>query len=164
MSSQPVMRRVWEDGFVAELSKRGVNATPSYRLYPDAPPDTSEHVQAVSSQGLDGVISIHRLPTETSVHYVPGYTTISPYERFNPWTGYYHTHYVEAYIPGNTETDMIVRYEVDVWSPVQGQGGLIWSGITETINPTSSSDVNREVSRLIVPELGESGVVAKTKT
>ncbi len=161
MQREATMRRVWEDRFVTELGKHGVDAVPSYRLFPNAPPDTDDLVRAVDSRRLDGVVAIHRLPNETDTHYVPGYTTVTPYQRYNPWTGYYHTHYVEEYNPGFTETDTIVRYEVDLWSPRQDEG-LVWSGVTETINPGSTADVNREVSRLIVPEMGKSGVLAGT--
>jgi hypothetical protein len=160
MNRAPAMRRIWEDQFVAELAKRGARARPSYELFPGAPPDTTELEHAIRDQQHDGIISIHRLANQRSHHYEPGYSTVIPYQRFNPWTGYYHTHFVESWHPGFVETDTIVRYEIDVWSPDPGRG-LLWSGVTETIDPTSSEDVDRQVSRLIVPELERSGVVAR---
>jgi hypothetical protein len=162
MAHEPAMRRIWEDRFVAELAKHGTHARPSYQLFPNQAPDTTDLAAAVTEQGYDGVVSIHRLANESTAHYVPGYSTVEPYQRYSPWTGYYHTHYVEAYHPGFVETDTIVRYEVDVWSP-EPDRGLLWSGITETINPGSSADVNRQISHLIVPELGRSGVVTETR-
>jgi hypothetical protein len=39
--NNPVKRRIWEDAFVNELSKNGVNATSSYHLFPDALADTN---------------------------------------------------------------------------------------------------------------------------
>src|SRR5512137_3039404 len=45
----PVHRRLWEDAYTAELGKHSVAATPSYRLFPDALPDTSQVIQSVHS-------------------------------------------------------------------------------------------------------------------
>jgi len=159
MRRNETMRRVWEDQFVNVLQDRGVHAVPSYRLYADHAPDTSEVADAARNSRFDGVIAIHPLGTSTSEHYVPGYTTLEPVSRHNPWTGWYHTYYADVYNPGYVETDQVVRYQVDVFSASQ-DGQLVWSGITETIDPRSDAAVNREVSRLIVPELAHAGIIA----
>jgi len=156
------VRRIWEDGFTREFEKRGVTATPSYRLFPDAPPDTEQVIRAVRDQGADGVVEVHRLPTQTTDRYVPGYATSVPVYRYNPWTGVYYTHYREIYEPGYVETAQVVRYQVNVWS-VETNGGLVWTGTTETVDPSSTQSVNRQVSRLIVPELARKGVIQKVK-
>src|SRR5258708_5676063 len=49
----PVRRRLWEDGFVTELGKHGVTATPSYKLFPDALPDTAQSIEAIRTNGFD---------------------------------------------------------------------------------------------------------------
>jgi hypothetical protein len=152
------MRRVWEDTFVRALQERGVTAVPSYRLYADHAPDTSEVADAARNSRFDGVIAIHPLGTSTTEHYVPGYTTLEPVSRHNPWTGWYHTYYTDVYNPGYVETEQVVRYQVDVFSADEN-GQLVWSGITETIDPRSDVAVNREISRLIVPELAHAGIV-----
>lgn len=68
-------RRIWEDAFTGELVKHGVAATPSYRLFPVAPPDTNQVIATVQANGFDGILAILILPTETNVQHVPGYTT-----------------------------------------------------------------------------------------
>jgi hypothetical protein len=154
------MRRTWEDRFVHELEQRNVDGIASYRLFPSAAPDTNQIQELVTSRQVDGIISIHRLPTETETHYVTGYSTVEPYAHYNYWRGYYQTRYAEVYNPGYVETNEIVRYQADV-SRTGDAGGLIWTGITETIDPRSSKQVNHEVSELIVPELTKSGILAK---
>jgi len=57
------------------------------------------------------------------------------------------------------ETDRIVRNRVDVWS-TRRNWRLVWSGTTESINPTSSAAVNRQIAKLIVPELLSQGIIA----
>ena len=48
----PVKRRIWEDAFSVELAKHDVEATPSYRLFPDAVPDTDQVIQIVRFEWL----------------------------------------------------------------------------------------------------------------
>ena len=163
MKKDPVMRRVWEDGVARQLARRGVEATPSYRQFPDAVPDTQQVVSAVKSHRYDGVLVAHGLHPRTDTRYVSGYVDLQPEDLYDPWTGIYSTYYRDVYHPGYTETEKIVRYRVQVWS-TEGQGRLVWPGTTETIDPTSKQDVNRQVSRPIAPELARSGVIAKNRT
>jgi putative lipoprotein len=50
-------RRLWEDGLVVELGKYGVNSTPSYRLFPNALPDTAQVVDASRRDRSDSVLA-----------------------------------------------------------------------------------------------------------
>jgi hypothetical protein len=56
-----VQRRIWEDAFSAELARHDVAATPSYRLFPDSPPDTDHVAEIVRTSSLDGVLITQRL-------------------------------------------------------------------------------------------------------
>ena len=156
----PTSRRVWEDGFVSALEKRGVTATPSYNLFAQAPPDTDEIEGAVRDHGFDGVLFAHRLGATTQSTYVPGYTHLEPVWVRSRWSFNYHSYWAEVHDPGYVETDRYVRYRTDVWSTA-GDWILVWSGTTESMNPSSSADVNAEIAKLIVPELLAQGVIAR---
>lgn len=162
VKKDPAQRRIWEDGFVSELAKRGVTAVPSYQTFPNALPDTQQVIDAVKDQGFDGVLAVHRLPTETSSYYVPGYVTTVPRTRYNPWSGMYNTYYRRVYEPGYTETARIVRYQIDLWS-TQADGRMVWTGTSESIDPSSSQAVNREISSMIVPELARVEILPPKK-
>jgi len=152
-------RRIWEDGLARELERHGVSATPSYRDFPDASPDKDQLADFAGSHGYDGVIGVHRMGARTEQRYVPGYVVSQPVTRFSPWRDAYYTYYRRVYEPGYVETDRLVRNQVDVWA-IDGGGQLVWTGTTETIDPSSSTDVSREITSLIVPELDRSGVIA----
>ena len=154
-----VTRRLWEDGLVAELRHRGAAAEPSYNLFPNAPPDTSQIAEAMVAHGFDGVLETHRLATVTGERYVPGYATTQPITYYNRWSQMYETYYREVYQPGHTETERIVRYQVNLFSAGAG-GRLVWSGTTETVDPSSTQDTNRAISKLIVPEMTRTGLIA----
>src|SRR5215212_1741630 len=66
-------RRIMEDAFASALNERGVAATPSYRDFPAALPDTVQVAEAVQSGGFDAVLVISGLDTRTVQNYVPGY-------------------------------------------------------------------------------------------
>ena len=155
-----ISRRIWEDGLVTQLEKRGVTATPSYDRFPSQAPDTLQLEGLVQERGYDGVLFTHRQGTETQTTYVPGYTRMEPVWVRSRWSLNYSTYWREVYEPGYTETDKIVRHRLDVWSS-RGDWRLVWSGTTESVNPTSSRDVNRQIAKLIVPELLNQGVIAR---
>lgn len=151
-------RRILEDAFVHELSRRGVDAVPSYRHFPNDPPDTNQVYDAVDQGGYDGVLLTRRLPPERSTSYVPGYLTTQPVTRLG-WRGYYRTYWVDVMHPGYVEQDVTARREVELWATRDG-GRMIWTGIGETVNPSSAADVTRDVAKNVVPELARQGFIA----
>jgi hypothetical protein len=160
VKNDPARRRIMEDAFVKALSSHGVEATPSYRVFPDALPDSAQVRDSVRAGGYDGVLVASRLPSQTSSVYVPGYTTIEPRTRYNTWRNAYYTYYVDVVHPGYVEEQKLVRHRVDVWS-VGDNGQLVWSAVGQSIDPQSLSQVSQEISGRIVPELVKTGVIRK---
>ena len=158
IKEDPAIRRIWEDAFVSELAEEGVSAIPSYRGFPTALPDTQQVIDLVKQDDYDGVITVVGLGSETQQTYIPGYVTTAPVTYYNHWTGYYDTRYREIYEPGYVTTDQVVRQRVDVWSVDEG-GTLVWTGTTQTINPTSGDEVRKDVTDLVIPELKEHHVI-----
>ncbi len=159
VGKEPASRRIWEDGFVAELRHHGVDAVASYQLFPKADPDTAELLTAVRRRGFDGVLMAHRQSVTNEATWVPGYVTVRPARLAGPWLRHYAMYYYRAYAPGYVEVNRVVRYEIDVWM-TGGDGQLVWSATTASLNPASSKQVNREIADQIVPQLLRTGVVA----
>ena len=99
-----VRRRLWEDAFTQDLKLRGVTATPSYQLFPDAPPDTEDVIEAVQKNGYDAVLSSVRLPNDTRSTYFPGAVRWQP-TTVRDYYGYFHTYWRYLQDPGYSETD-----------------------------------------------------------
>jgi hypothetical protein len=155
-------RRLLEDAFGRELEKRGVDATPSYEHFPNAPPDTSQIADVMNQHGYDGALIVYRLRSQTSESYVPGYATTEPVWRVSPWTGRYRTYWVDVMHPGYVETDVTVRHEIELWDMRQG-GRLVWTAVGEVVNPSSASEVNHDISHNVVPELERQGFIPKKR-
>lgn len=158
----PVRRRILEDGFVHELGKRGVDAAPSYSHFPDTPPDTMQIADAVSQNHYEGVLVVTRLRSETSTSYVPGYVSTEPVSRISPWSGRYRTYWVDVMHPGYVDTDVTVRHEVELWGMRDG-GRLVWTAIGESVNPSSATEVNHDITHNVVPELEKQGLIPRKR-
>ena len=128
-----VYRRMWEDALSAGLTKHGVAVTPSYRLFPDAVPDTNQIMQIVQSNSFDGVLVTRRLPPETNTQYVEGYVTAEQ----------------------NMRT-------FDVWA-TRNEGQMIWSATSNTPEPNSIQEVRPEIVKLVMSELTQKRIIASER-
>jgi hypothetical protein len=170
LQPDPGKRRIWEDSFCEALSRYGVRATPSYPDFPNVPRDSNEVRDYVRQKGFDGVVITRKLSTDEVHTYVPPTTTVvssgaywGPYPY---WGGYYGAYApaVSAYTtPGYVETDRIVTVETTVWGKVGDRGQMIWSGITETTNPTSPKDFSAELGASLLPQMERDGIIKKIK-
>ena len=156
-----VMRRLWEDEFVEELAEHDIQATASYRLFPEQIPDTSAVLAAVRDNGFDGVLINYPAGRETERRYVPGYVTSRPVTSRSPWTGYYYTRWRNTYEPGYVTEDQLVYNDIQLWDARDEGNILVWAGTTETVNPTSTKEVSHEISEEIIPEMVKQGVIGR---
>src|ERR1039457_288472 len=69
-------RRVWEDGMVAALTHEGVQATPSYQVFPDRAPSADQLSATASHDGFDGVMATHFVSASQRNYWVPGYAGV----------------------------------------------------------------------------------------
>ena len=145
-------RRLWEDTFSAEVGKRGVKATPLNSIYAADYPDTTVLRQKVQELGFDGIVVTHAIGREKEISYTPGYVSYGP--AYGPyWGGYYGA----VVSPGYITTDEYLHVETRVYA-TGGGGKLIWTGTTETMNPSNVEQVSHEISSVLIPELAKQGI------
>jgi hypothetical protein len=154
-----VMRRIWEDAFCAELGKHKVTATPSYRLFPDAVPDTNQVNQIVQSKGYDGILLTRRLPTETKAQYQPGYVTQEQNMRYDRSRDRFVTYYRNIEHRGYVDSQKIYIRAIDVWSTMN-DGQMIWSATSETMEQSSDQSPQSEIVSLVLKELTKQKIIA----
>ena len=130
------LRRRVADGRRKSAWRRGV---------PDDPPDTPLVVaqtvvrQKLGAAGIDGFVLMRLIGQKQQTTYVPG--TWSP----SPW-GYWRA----AYSPGYLRTDTLVSIETLVYS--LRRDGVLWGGLSETINPNRIDSFVTEVADAAVAE------------
>jgi hypothetical protein len=162
VSRNAVHRRIWEDAFSVELAKHNVSATPSYHLFPDAVPDTNQVIQIVQSNGFDGVLVTHRLPSEMKIQYVEGYITRERDFRYSRRYNSFMTYYRDVGQPGYVDSQKVDIRSFDVWT-TKNEGQMIWSATSKTPEPNSVQAVRPEIVKLVMSELTKQGIIASER-
>lgn len=148
----PVQRRIWEDAFVRELSKKNVQATSSYKWFPEAVPDTDEVIETVQKNGFDGILITRILQKETETHYVESYITTESKIRYNPFRNMYSTYYRDVEHPGYIDSSTIYRRAIDVWV-IRDKERIIWGATSNTPEQNSVEAVQNDIASLVISEL-----------
>jgi hypothetical protein len=145
-------RRLWEDAFVQVLEKKGMKATPSYRLYPNDVPDEKD-IPNLFKDDFDGVILVQKVNEQNRKYFVPGYYGFGwPFHRRYGWM------YGSMWDAGYIENERIVQFETSVWEPRQ-DGNMVFSVVTETRNPTSFRELRDDIMKLVIPKLSGGGII-----
>ena len=158
----PVQRRIWEDAFVEELSKHGVQATSSYHLFPDVLPDTNQVIQTIQEKGFDGILVTRLLLAETESHYVQSYVTTEQRSRYNIFRKRYDTYYQNIQHPGYVETQTIDRRAIDVWV-IRDEERVIWGATSNSPERNTVEDIQNDIAELVIPELTHDGIIKSGK-
>lgn len=142
-SSNESVRRGAEDKLARKLVAMGVYAVPGYSvLRPSDLLDRDSVARAVSGAGFDGVVAMRFVDAEQTLDFD------SFYDPF--WGAAW-----EAPIP-----DTIVRIEIDAYS-VQ-RGGLVWTGLSKSVNVGDVSDLIDEVTDVVAHELVKQRLLSKS--
>jgi hypothetical protein len=162
VSKNSVQRRMWEDAFNAELAKHNVAATPSYRLFPDAVPDTNQIMQIVGSNSFDGVLVCRRLPPETNTQYMQGYVTTEQGMRYDRRKERFVTYYRDIEHAAYVDSQKVDIRTIDVWA-TRNEEQMIWSATSMTPEPNSVQEVRPEIVKLVMSELAKQRIIASER-
>ncbi len=163
VSKNSVQRRIWEDAFSVELAKHHNNAaTASYRLFPDAVPDTNNMIQIMQSNGFDGILICRMLPPETNTQNMEGYVTTEQNMRYDRRRERFVTYYRNIEHAAYVDSQKVDIRRIDVWA-TRNEGQMIWSATSLTPEPNSVQDVRPEIIRLVTSELAQQGIIASER-
>jgi hypothetical protein len=158
MTRNTTNRHVAEDALAAEITKRGGIGIPSYRFLSDeSPADPDSARKLLADTGVDGVITMRVIGREEVKTWVPTTWTTRPH--YPTWSGYWGFGWREVYQPGYLQTDTIVSVETLVYSFVQDK--LLWAGMSETLNPSRSDQLVRELAGKVASQLEKEGLLAR---
>ncbi|BAO45265.1 hypothetical protein [Thiolapillus brandeum] len=155
-----LMRRHFEDEFITELIARGRQAEASYVFMPDLQKykDENQLKAVVDKAGADAVLITSLKDVEDRKTYV------APRMEYAPamggvygYYGYYMQTMTPVYTPGYTRSDKVVQLETRVFTVKDRK--MIWAGVTESFNPSSSGNVIRELAATVVADMKKSGFI-----
>jgi hypothetical protein len=107
---------------------------------------------------VDAVAVSRLIKVETDVTYVPGQAYFLPY--YNSFYGFYGTVYPVVYSPGYLQEDTTVRVETNLYSVTEPDGVLVWTGMSDTFNPSSAHKVIDGLVKLVVNEFEKLGIIS----
>ncbi|MEM7136153.1 MAG: hypothetical protein AAF500_06215 [Myxococcota bacterium] len=152
-------RRLFEDEFAKQLASQGARAQPSWQLLPQSTQISREELDVALQQGsFDAVIVTRLLGVDKEQEYVQGSTHTVPSNYYAiPYYGYYATSYAVVHEPGYFKTNTTFRLETNLYSVASR--GLVWSGQSDTVNPTSIADVIDSMTAAVAKTLREQRLV-----
>lgn len=159
VAANETVRRVYEDSFVAALKARGVRARPGYSLLPDGGlGDVKTVKEAVALSGADGVIVTYLAGQNTETVYVPprNYVTPSLYGGLYPYYGLVYDNVTE---PGYYARFKLLQLETNVYDLARQK--LVWSGRSQTLDPSSEQTTINEVIELVTASLAQAGFLPR---
>ena len=162
MSAKPGVRADFEDALSKLVTSDGVKAIPgnTILLRPEGTKLDMNYLKAqIKEFNIDAVIVSRLIKVETNVTYVPGQTYVMPYPYYRSFYGYYGAVYPVVYSPDYLREDRTVRVETNVYAATASDGELVWTGISDTFNPSSADKVIEGLSKLLVKELQKEAVL-----
>ena len=146
LTSDPGLRRMAEDTAVGQL--KGAQAVPSYQVLDNVDVKDRAAVKArLKEQGFQGVL-LMRLAGVTE--------QVTP-DTYGTFDGYYGWAAGVAYSPDYLQTDTIVHVVSNLYSLEEDK--LIWSGVSQTFNPSSARAFMADVSKAVAKSIQKDRLV-----
>jgi hypothetical protein len=156
MSDLP-SRRVAEDKLASELTARGAEGVPMYRIMDqDDIDDEAIARETLDQANIAGVVVMHPMGTQQEAKASDTYGK-APYNTY--WSGYYAYGWASPWAEPEASYETVVSVETLIYSLRQNQ--LVWAGTSKTTNPASLTDLIAELAGATATELSHLALVAQ---
>jgi hypothetical protein len=144
-------RRTVEDDIVKLLKAKGI---PSYQYLGANSKLTQEELAAkISEDAFDGAVVMRLVDKENETEYVQGTGTYPSY--YNGFGSYYGSAYGGFNDPGYYKENKIYSVETNMYSLKENK--LIWSGVTNTVNPSDLDKMIEQIGKVVTEEMKKQG-------
>jgi hypothetical protein len=153
LTRQAASRRVFEDTYVAALQDSGTPAIASHSLFAqDGPVEREVVVKAVRESGADGVLVARLVGREAETRRDTQLEMV-PMRSLHPGLGHA---WVRVYEVREREVIHAIG-ETSVYRA--SDGALVWTAITDSVDPTNLQSATRGFSRTTIGALKKAGVL-----
>ena len=159
MSADMANRKAFENAMAQALAGQKVKATESMSVLPEG--QLSEDVlrAKVKEGGYDGVIIARLVSVDEQTDYVPPTTgVVAGGYGWGPYYAGYGGWYGAVYSPGYLVNTTIVRLQTRLWA-TEGEGKPLWTGVSESVDPTEVVSVAKTISFMVTKELDKHGLI-----
>ena len=164
VAENEISGRIWETEMSKQLAGRGFEVISGSSILgtTGTRPDSAAVAQKVTDSGADLVVVTRMLAVDKESTYIPGQTYVSPGLYWNGYYGLYTHAYSALETPGYIEQNTIVKLETSVFDVATGK--LVWGGLSESFNPSSTESLAESMSRKVVHRLEDSGLIPRSTT
>jgi len=159
MSNKTGIRADFEDAMAAQLTQTGVQAIPANTilLRPESTTIDMNYLRMqVRDNHVDAVVVSRLIKVDTTVTYISGF---APFPDYNTFYGYYTVVYPVVYSPDYLRTEKKVRIETNVYATSAPNGDLVWTGVTDTFDPSNVHKAIKGLVKLVVKQMQSDGVL-----
>ncbi len=165
----------FESAVAEKFDKHGVQTVPGFTFMEGKKKLSKEEMEKrVNSTGADAVLIFKVIAVDTSNHYVPPTAYISPdvfpydwwwdddyWGYYNPYPysywGYWYPAMQVVTSPGYWETSQTYVVESSLYRTSDQK--LVWTGVSDTYDPTSRADLASSLSGVVLRKLEKVGLV-----
>ena len=161
MSNDPAIRSDFEDAMASKLARDGVEAVPGHTilLRPESANMNMDYLKAqIREHHIEAVLVSHLVRVDKSITYIPGQSYMVPYPYYNSFYGYYPVVYQQVYSPDYLREDHTVRIETNLYATAAPEGELVWTGISDSFNPSSAKKAIDAIVKVVVKDLEKEGI------
>ena len=151
---------VWESAFSQALQKEKVSPLVGSKFLPSTnAADEATLKTAIKESGANLAAVTRLIAVDKETSYVPGMSYYTPAPAYYGMYGYYNSSYAMVHDPGYYQENTIVKLETNVYDVASEK--LVWSGVTETLNPETAQDVANSVAYTVTEDMVKSKVIRK---
>jgi hypothetical protein len=162
MSKNLERRADFEVALASKIARPGITAIAGTDILlrpTSAPINTVYLKEQIAAYNIDAVVVCHLIKEKTRVTEVPGEPYLLPY--YTDFYGYYEAVSPIVYSPDYLVIEKTVQVESNVYAVTPSGSTLIWTGTSDTFDPSSAHRVIREVVELVVKELEKLEILSK---
>ena len=107
----------------------------------------------VRENQIDAVVVSRLIKIENTVTYIPGSAYVAAFPYYNTFYGYYGAVYPVVYSPDYLREEKKVRIETNLYVISSQEGELVWTGVTDTFNPSNVQKAINGLVKLVVKQM-----------
>jgi len=157
LSYKTGVRADFEDALAAQLAGAGFEAIPGNTILlrpPGTQLDLNTLREQIRANQIEAVVVSRLIRVENTVTYIQGATYAVPSPYYRTFYGYYGTLYPVVYSPDYLREEKKVRVETNMYYVTAApEGQLVWTGITDTFNPSNAHKAIKGLVKLVVAQM-----------
>ncbi len=158
LSKSERSQKTWEGAFANILREVKVDPIAGSMVLPNTNiADEATLKEAVRNSGASLAAVTRLVSVDKEQTYVQGSAYYTPAPAYYGFYGYYSSSYAMVSTPGYYQTDKIYSVETNVYDVKTEK--LVWSGVTETLNPETGQDAANSIATTIVNDMIASKVI-----